>query len=463
MTRQRSHLRVRSLGRSLPAEGKNTMSQNRSKMSVFELTLLTAINMMGSGIVMLPTKLAEVGTISILSWLVTAVGSLCLAYAFAKCGMFSKRPGMGGYSEYAFGKSGNFMANYTYGVSLLFANIAIAITCVGYGASFLEVELTPIQVCIATIAVIWICTCSNFLGASITGKLSSFAVWCVIIPVLALSVIGWFWFDPDLYVASWNPHNQPFFTAVGASISMTLWAFLGLESACANSDAIDNPEKNVPIAVMAATIGVAIIYITSTNIIAGIVPNEQLVASNAPFGLVFAHMFSPAIGKVVMGLLVLSCAGSTLGWQFTIAKVFQQSAVDGLFPKVFARVNKYGAPIAGMIIITTIQTGFCLMTISPALFKQFNMLVDLAVVTNIMPYILSMAAVGVIMKQAKVDPAKAKLYNFAALIGAAYSFYALISTGYFEVFWGSIATFLGWTFWGLVANRFANDENSSAA
>ena len=125
------------------------MSNSRAKMSVFELTLLTAINMMGSGIVMLPTKLAEVGTISILSWLVTAVGSLCLAYAFAKCGMFSKRPGMGGYSEYAFGKSGNFMANYTYGVSLLFANIAIAITCVGYGASFLEVDLSPIQVCIS--------------------------------------------------------------------------------------------------------------------------------------------------------------------------------------------------------------------------------------------------------------------------------------------------------------------------
>ena len=307
------------------------------------------------------------------------------------------------------------------------------------------------------------CTVSNFLGASITGKLSSFAVWCVIIPVIVLSVIGWFWFDPDLYVASWNPHEQPFFTAVGASISMTLWAFLGLESACANSDAIDNPEKNVPIAVMAATIGVAIIYIVSTNIIAGIVPNEQLVASNAPFGLVFAHMFSPAIGKVVMGLLVLSCAGSTLGWQFTIAKVFQQSAVDGLFPKIFARVNKYGAPIAGMIIITTIQTGFCLMTISPALFKQFNMLVDLAVVTNIMPYILSMAAVGVIMKQAKVDPGKAKFYNFVALVGAAYSFYALISTGYFEVFWGSIATFLGWTFWGIVANRTQQEETRSVA
>lgn len=438
------------------------MSSSRAKMSVFELTLLTAINMMGSGIVMLPTKLAEVGTISILSWIVTAVGSLSLAYAFAKCGMFSKRPGMGGYSEYAFGKSGNFMANYTYGVSLLFANIAIAITCVGYGGTLFEVELSPIQVCLATIVVLWVCTASNFMGASITGKLSAVAVWCVIIPVLILSVIGWFWFDPNLYVASWNPHNEPFFSAVGASISMTLWAFLGLESACANSDAIDNPEKNVPIAVMAATIGVAIIYIVSTNIIAGIVPNADLVSSNAPFGLVFSQMFNPTIGKIVMFLLVLSCAGSTLGWQFTIAKVFQQAAVDGLFPKVFARVNKFSAPIAGMIIITTIQTGFCLMTISPELFKQFNMLVDLAVVTNIMPYILSMAAVGVIMKEAKVNSKQARLYTLVAIVGALYSFYALISTGYFEVFWGSIATFLGWTFWGLVATRNSDNDAKTA-
>ncbi len=52
---------------------------------------------------MLPTKLAEVGTISIISWLVTAVGSMALAWAFAKCGMFSRKSGgMGGYAEYAF-------------------------------------------------------------------------------------------------------------------------------------------------------------------------------------------------------------------------------------------------------------------------------------------------------------------------------------------------------------------------
>ena len=66
------------------------MSAKSNKIGVVQLTILTMVNMMGSGIIMLPTKLAEIGTISIVSWLVTAVGSTALAYAFAQCGMFSK-------------------------------------------------------------------------------------------------------------------------------------------------------------------------------------------------------------------------------------------------------------------------------------------------------------------------------------------------------------------------------------
>lgn len=52
----------------------------------------------------------------------------------------------GGYAEYAFGKSGNFMANYTYGVSLLIANVAIAISAVGYGTELFGATLSPVQI-----------------------------------------------------------------------------------------------------------------------------------------------------------------------------------------------------------------------------------------------------------------------------------------------------------------------------
>ena len=431
------------------------MSAKSNKIGVVQLTILTMVNMMGSGIIMLPTKLAEIGTISIVSWLVTAVGSTALAYAFARCGMFSKKfGGMGGYAEYSFGKAGNFMANYTYGVSLVIANTAIAISAVGYGSEFLGATLSPLSIALWTIFTLWLATVLNFGGARITGNISSFTIWGVIIPVVGISIIGWKWFDGTMYVNSWNPHNVPTFEAIGVSISMTLWAFLGLESACANADAVENPEKNVPIAVLGGTLGAAVIYIVSTNVIAGIVPNLELANSTAPFGLAFAHMFDETIGKVIMGLMVMSCFGSLLGWQFTIAQVFKSSAEEGYFPAFFKKVTSKDAPIVGMVTITALQTLLSLMTISPSLNKQFNVLVDLAVVTNVIPYLLSMAALAVLLKAENVAPQKYKTTVFVAFIGSLYSIYALYAAGEQAMLYGSIVTFIGWTLYGFVSYKF---------
>ena len=431
------------------------MSAKSNKIGVVQLTILTMVNMMGSGIIMLPTKLAEIGTISIVSWLVTAVGSTALAYAFAQCGMFSRKSGgMGGYAEYSFGKAGNFMANYTYGVSLVIANTAIAISAVGYGSEFLGATLSPLSIALWTIFTLWLATILNFGGARITGNISSFTIWGVIIPVVGISIIGWKWFDSSMYVNSWNPHNVPTFEAIGVSISMTLWAFLGLESACANADAVENPEKNVPIAVLGGTLGAAVIYIVSTNVIAGIVPNLELANSTAPFGLAFAHMFNETIGKVIMGLMVMSCFGSLLGWQFTIAQVFKSSAEEGYFPAFFKKVTSKDAPIVGMVTITSLQTLLSLMTISPSLNKQFNVLVDLAVVTNVIPYLLSMAALAVLLKTENVPQPKYKKTVLVAFIGSVYSIYALYAAGEQAMLYGSIVTFIGWTLYGFVSYKF---------
>ena len=416
--------------------------------------------MMGSGIIMLPTKLAQVGALSIVSWLITAVGSMCLAYAFAKCGMYGRKGGgMGGYAEYSFGKAGNFMANYTYGVSLLIANIAIAISAVGYAATFANATLTPLMTGIYTIFTLWLATVLNFGGASITGRVSSFTVWGVIAPVLVISTAGWAYFSADMYVANWNVNNMPFGEAATNSIAMTLWAFLGLESACANADAVDNPEKNVPKAVLGGTLGVAAIYIVSTNMMFGIVPASELVNSNAPFGLAFASMFNGTVGKIVMGLMVMSCFGSLLGWQFTIANVFKGAADEGYFPKLFSKITSKDAPVVGMVTITILQSLMSLMTISPSLSEQFETLVNLAVVTNIIPYLLSMGAVIVLMKAAKRAGSELKGTTFIAFIGSLYSLYALYASGFEAMTYGSIVTFAGWTLYGFVSDRFDLERN----
>ncbi|MDB6145873.1 MAG: potE [Pseudomonas sp.] len=432
------------------------------KMSVGQLTMLTAVNMLGSGIVLLPTKLAEVGGISILSWLITATGSLALAYAFARCGMLSRKSGgMGGYAEYTFGKSGNYLTNYTYGLSLLIANVAISITAVGYIQVLFDLKLSALNVGLFTIALLWITTFANFGGPRITGRIGAVTVWGVIAPVVLVSTVGWFWFDSSVYAAGWNPHDKGWFEAAGASVAITLWAFLGLESACANTDAVENPEKNVPIAVLGGTLGAAVIYIVSTNVIAGIVSNPELVASTAPFGLVFAKMFNPMVGNVVMGLMVLACIGSLLGWQFTIAQVFKSSADTGYFVPIFAKANKAGTPIVGMLILLAGQTALALLTISPDLTKQFDTLVNLAVVTNLVPYILCMATLTTLQKISNTPPGQALITNIVAAVAAVYSYLALYSSGAQALMLGGVATIVGYTLFGYVNTRLIRLETQA--
>ena len=427
--------------------------QKVKKMGVWELTLLVLVNMMGSGIILLPTKLASVGTISILSWFITGGAVACLAYAFAKCGMFSRRGGgMGGYAEYSFGKAGNFMTNYTYSITALLADVAIALTAVAYALQVLGIESNATTICIGTLIAIWAATALSVGGPKSVGRITSFTVLGVIVPVLGICIIGWFWFSPSLWVNEWNPQHMPFFKAVSSSIALTLWSFAGFESAVSNSDAVENPEKNVPIAVLAATLGAAAVYIVSTNVIQGIVPGAELVHSNAPFGVAFAHMFSPAVGQVINAFFVLSCFGSLMACQFTAVQCLKSGADAGYFPAIFAKETKRGLPLMDMIIVAILQSIFVIMSASPEFFSQFEAAVDLSVMTNLIPFIFSMGSILVIQKAAtgKTDWAT----NFCAVIGLIYSFYALYACGTDALVWGSLVTFLGIALYGFVSPKY---------
>ncbi|TWA54110.1 putrescine:ornithine antiporter (APA family) [Sinorhizobium medicae] len=429
---------------------------SKKKMNLVQLTFIVAVNMMGSGIIMLPANMAQVGAISLLSWLVTAVGSMAIAYGFAQAGLFNQRPGgMSAYAEDAYGKPGYFLVFLLYFLSLAVGNVAIGISAVGYLAGFFPwLTSTPIATCVSLIILLWLTTVANFGGPRVTGRIGSITVWGVILPVGLLCIIGWAWFSSEVFAAAWNPNGLTLVQGMGSSISLTLWAFLGMESAAQNSDAVENPKRDVPLACLFGTLGAAIIYILSTTVIQGIVPNAELAASTGPFALAFATMFNPAIGSVVMALAVLACVGSLLGWQFTIAQTARAAADERMFPSLFSRVNEMGAPVTGMIVMGVVQSLLALMTISPTLNEQFAALVNLAVVTNVLPYIISLSALFVMMRAAGVSESKFRLNSSIAIVGMLYSVFAIYASGKDAVLGGMLVTGIAFIIYGLIAPRF---------
>jgi putrescine:ornithine antiporter len=428
---------------------------DKKKMNLVQLTFIVAVNMMGSGIIMLPANMAQVGAISLLSWIITAIGSMAIAYGFAQAGLFNQRGGgLAAYAEDAYGRSGYFITFFLYFVSLLIANVAIAISAVGYVSAFIPwVNSSPIATFIGVVTLLWITTIANFGGPSITGKIGSLTVWGVILPVGLLSVIGWFWFSPATFAEAWNPNGLGLVEGMVSTISLTLWAFLGMESAAQNSDAVENPKRDVPLACLFGTLGAAVIYVLSTTVIQGIVPNMELAQSTGPFGLVFAKMFNPMIGQIVMALAVIACIGSLLGWQFTMGTTAKTASDDRMFPSVFSRLNGMGAPVLGMIILCGVQTLFAFSTISPTLAEQFSALVNLSVVTNVLPYILALSALAVMMKRASLPDGKFRLNMAITTIGMLYSAYAIYSAGKEAVFGGMITLVVAIIIWAFISPK----------
>ncbi|MFT2188195.1 putrescine-ornithine antiporter [Pseudomonas putida] len=434
------------------------MADSSKKMSLVGLTTLVTVNMMGSGIIMLPTNMAQLGAVSLLSWLFTAIGSMAIAYCFAQCGVFCSRSGgLSAYTEEAHAKSGFFLCSYLYFLSLAIANVAVAISAVGYMTAFLPwLGSGAIPLCIGTVGLIWLTTVANFGGPGITGKIGAFTVWGVIIPVAGLCIIGWFWFKPNVLVAAWNPNDLPISESIAKAIPLTLWAFLGMESAAQATDAVENPKRNVPLACLFGTLGAAGVYILSTTVIQGIIPNADLAKSTAPFALVYATMFNPLVGHIVMALAVMACVGSLLGWQFTLAQTAKMTADQNLFLKFFSKVNAMNAPVVGMIVCGLLQTLMALSTISPDAAAQFSKLVNLAAVTNLIPYLTALTGLLVIMYKAGVSTTIYARNLVVLLVAVTYSLYALYACGKEAVMGGTLVLAFGYLLYGFLAKRFTD-------
>jgi len=414
-------------------------STTPTKMGLSSLTIFVALNMMGSGVFLLPSSLAGIGGISIFGWLISTAGALAMAITFSKLGFLCpKEGGMYAYARDGIGEYAAFTETWCYWLSLWVGNVAIAISGIGYLSYFFPALKDPVSGTEAAIAAIWFFTFLNYPGAGFIGRMQKVISLGMIIPIGGMAVLGWFYFHPAYLSATWNVSGKSSSDAIMAASSLTLWAFMGLETACVAAGVVDNPRRNVPLATMMGTLFAAVIYIASTVAIMGVVPGKELAASAAPFSAAAQYMFGDWAGSFVGICAVVACLGSLNGWILTTGQVSKAAADDGMFPKIFAVTNRFGTPFKGMLLTGVLMSGIGFMTMSPNLSKQFQIITLLCIFTNLVPYILSIAGIYSIMRDCKVPPAEFRRYGLIALFALVYCFYATAGSGKDTVFYGTL-------------------------
>jgi arginine:agmatine antiporter len=357
-------------------------------------TALVASNMIGSGIFLLPATLATVGSITVIGWAIGTVGAVLIAIILAKLSQVAPQPGGPcAYAGEALGPYFGFQANALYWLSCWIGNIAIAVAAMGYLANFVPGLDQPVAGAFATVAFIWVLTAVNILGPRLVCQVESVAIVIGLVPILLVAIGGWWYFDGQLFMASWNVRHEPALRVVPQSLVLLFWAFTGLESASIASAVVENPGRNVAIATLGGVLIAASVYISSCTVLMGLIPAEQLARSSAPF----ADAVRLVLGPVAAGFIALSAltkaTGTLGGWILLTAQTGKAGADRGLFPGLFGRVDRHGVPTTSLLLMAAVMSGVVVATISPTLGEQFGELIEVSVIFCMMLYVYACIAV----------------------------------------------------------------------
>ncbi|MFA0891676.1 cadaverine/lysine antiporter [Vibrio cholerae] len=370
------------------------MSSNAKKIGLIACTGVVAGNMMGSGIALLPSTLASVGSISIYSWLICIVGALSLAFVFAR--LATKNPQEGGPIAYAGEVSPvfGFQTGVLYYHANWIGNLAIAITGVSYLSVFFPVLNNPIPAGLATIASVWLFTLVNLLGGSWVSRLCTIGLVLILIPVVGTALFGWTHFDSALYSQNWNVSAGSDCHAVITAVLICLWSFVGVESAAVSSGMVENPKRTVPLATMLGTGLAGLIYVLSTQMISGMFPASEVAASGAPFALATTALFGSWTAPFVSAFTALACFTSLGSWMMLVGEAGKRAANDGNFPKVFGETDRNGVPKKGLLIASSMMTLLMLVLMffsseTAHASDLFNQLTTDAVLLTMLPYFYS--------------------------------------------------------------------------
>lgn len=413
----------------------------QQKLGLWMLTALVAGNMIGSGIFLVPASLAEYGSISLLSWVATAGGALLIALVFAKLG--TVMPRIGGpyaYCREAFGDFVGFQMAYNYWIALWVGNAAIAVALTAYLSFFLPVlAKNAVLSCFVSISLVWLMTFINLLGVRHAGVFQLITTILKLIPLLLIAMVGVFYIHPH-YLADFNLTGKSNFTAFSSAATLTLWTFIGLESASVPAGHVENPTRNIPRATILGVLLATAVYILSGIAVMGSMPLSQLAHSNAPYADAARLMFGPiGSGLVAIGA-VISCLGALNGWILLQGQIPLAAAQDKLFPRVFEKKSAKGTPIVGLVVSSILITLLLLMTLSQSLVKQFTIIILLATLASLIPYFLTtMSELVIFLKYPGLFKGKKIVGSVViAILAGIYSFWVIIGSGEKTVFYGTL-------------------------
>jgi basic amino acid/polyamine antiporter, APA family len=392
--------------------------------------------MVGTGIFLKPSEMAAVGgSVSVVyaAWIAGGLLSLFGALSFAELG--AALPEAGG--QYAYLRKGlgpvwGFLFGWmhsTVGESSSAASIAAGfarfssflIPAIGLPLftwhltvpfsnkpyDFVFTWAQPLAV-----ITIGIFTFINYLGVRLGGRVQVALTILKIGAVLAIVAAG-FWFGHG----DWS-HFHPFWpeargaatiTSFLAALAAAMWAYDGWEDLNRVGSEIQNPQRNIPVALIGGTLLVAMLYLIFNAVCFYALPFAGVASSSHVASDVVATFAGAGAAKWITLAMVVSALGTLNSSLLSGARVPYAMARDGLFFRVTGIVHQKFRTPSGALVFQGTLAGLMALT------GTFEELTSLFVFAAWIFYALSVVAMFRLRKIAPDLPRPYRTWGYPVL------------------------------------------------
>jgi APA family basic amino acid/polyamine antiporter len=357
------------------------------KMKFSSVLAIVFGSQIGSGIFILPANLAPFGMFGICGWCIAGLGAMLLAFVFSElCYIFPKTGGPYAYVRDTFGAAFGFFIGWLYWLVSWISSTVIVITAVSSLNPFLGENNSPCMYLLLETCLLASITAVNCASVQLSGKLESVLTLLKFMPFAIVPLIIFPSFDAsNICIAK----KYSDFSAIKLMIMVTIssfWGFIGVECATTPADAVANPAKTIPKAIIVGTVLVAAIYFVNNLAIMGAMPGNILENSQAPFVDVINFVFGKNASLIIALVIFMSLVGTLNAWVLTSAQISLGLAQDRLFPSFFARKNTNGSPYISVLISTIGMIPILVLTKNEKLSEQIMCIIDFSLISFFIVY-----------------------------------------------------------------------------
>ena len=340
-----------------------------------EAVSANVVEMLGIGpFITIPILVAAMGgPHAMLGWLLGALLAICDGLVWAELG--AAMPGAGGsyiYLREAYGpkKMGQMMSFLFVWMIFFTAPLSVATGAVGFAhyARYLRPELSQLTTQFIAVGLCLVITFALYRGIRTIGRLSFILMLVAVGTILWVIVSGLFnirgelLFDIPEGAFSWS---WGFFSGLGSAALIGIYGYGGYNNICFLGGEVRNPSRNIPFAVIASILLVALLYIFLNTTILGIVPWRDAMASQHVVSDFMEIIYGAWAAQALTYLVLAASAASIFALLLGYSRIPYAAARDKRFFSVFAKLHPTKRfPHVSLLTLGLGSTVFCFLDLS---------------------------------------------------------------------------------------------------